>query len=276
MDTPRIPGDANTKYLCVVGSRTASAYGKMACEKIIAGLAGYNIVIISGLALGIDSIAHRAALDAGLRTIAIPGSGLNWDVLYPASHEKLAREILSAGGALVSPFLPDFRATPYAFPQRNKIMAGMSHAILVIEAEEKSGTLITARLASEYNRDVGVVPGSIFARQSAGPHLLMRIGATPIRDSADVLDLLGLKPRLDEVAGEKRRNKFDVSPGMFDTLSEIEKRLLSFLGEPRTRDELIELVRLPTSDVSVAISNLEIKGIVQGTGSIITRIAGEK
>lgn len=271
-----VPGDAATKYLCVVGARTASAYGTMACEKIIAGLAGHNIVIVSGLALGIDSIAHRAALAAGLSTIAIPGSGLGWDVLYPASHEKLARDILAAGGALVSPFAPDFRAAPYAFPQRNKIMAGMSHAVLVIEAEEKSGTLITARLASEYNRDVGVVPGSIFARQSAGPHLFLRIGATAIRDSADVLDLLGIAPRLDEAPRARTENKYDVPAAVFAALDECEKRILSFLGEPHTRDELIELARLPTPDANSALSNLEIKGIVQLTGSIVTRVANEK
>src|SRR3989338_1983810 len=136
-----LPSD-DTLLLCVVGSRKYTEYGKEACEKIIAELRGYPIVIVSGLALGIDAIAHRAALAAGLQTIAFPGSGLNPNVLYPASNFGLAENILKAGGALVSEFEPDFKATPYAFPQRNRLMAGFFFSKLVIKTGEKKRTPI--------------------------------------------------------------------------------------------------------------------------------------
>ena len=124
-----LPAD-DAKWLCVVGSRKFSNYGKEVCEELIAGLVGQPVIIVSGLALGIDAIAHNAALNAGLKTIAVPGSGLDPKVLYPKSHFQLARKILEAGGALISEFEPDMVATPYTFPQRNRIMAGLCHATL--------------------------------------------------------------------------------------------------------------------------------------------------
>src|SRR5690606_14344128 len=140
--------------LAVVGSRKYTEYGKRATEAIIAGLAGMNVTIVSGLALGIDAIAHRSALKAGLQTIAVPGSGLDPDHIYPGAHRGLASEILKKGGSLLSELEPTAAVFPSNFPRRNRIMAGMSHATLVIEAAPRSGTLITARLALEYNREV--------------------------------------------------------------------------------------------------------------------------
>src|SRR3990167_8695121 len=189
-----IPSDDHV-FLAVVGSRKFTSYGKQAAEQIIAGLKGFPIIIVSGLAIGIDSIAHNAALNAGLTTIAIPGSGLNDDVLYPASNRALAKKIVERGGALISPFKPDFKATEWSFPARNRIMAGMSQAVLLIEAEEKSGTGITARLALDYNRDVYAVPGSIFSPTSRGTNALIAGGATPITQSADLLTALGFEVR---------------------------------------------------------------------------------
>ena len=157
-------------WLAVVGSRKHTPYGKEACEKIIAELAGKNIVIVSGLALGIDGIAHEAALRAGLATVAIPGSGLDEKVLYPRTHLSLARRIVERGGALLSEFPPDFRATPYSFPQRNRLMAGVTRGTSITEGGGRSGTLNTARLAGDYTRDVLVIPASIFSRNSAGSH----------------------------------------------------------------------------------------------------------
>ncbi len=154
--------DADVKYLSVVGSRKFTTYGETACQEIIKGLEGYPIVIVSGLALGIDTIAHQTALRVGLKTIAVPGSGLGDKVLYPRSNMSLRDSILKAGGCMLSEFKEDFAVTNWSFPMRNRIMAGLSHAVLIIEAEEKSGSLITARLGMEYNRDVLVLPGSIF------------------------------------------------------------------------------------------------------------------
>jgi len=242
--------DEGMRFLCVVGSRKYSNYGKEACEKLIAGLAGYPIAIVSGLALGIDSIAHRAALDAGLTTVAIPGSGLGFNVLYPASHRALARRILEHGGALLSEFPEDFEATPYSFPQRNRIMAGISHAVLVIEASERSGTLITARLATEYNRDVLTIPHSIFSHSSHGPHFLIRSGAVPITISEDILEVFDIDA---ETKGETD----------YSDLSDNEQRVVELLNEPLPRDELIEKLEIPTSAANTLLSAMELKGVIK-------------
>lgn len=240
------------KMLAVVGSRKFTSYGREVSESIIAGLAGEPVTIVSGLALGIDSIAHRAALRAGLQTIAIPGSGLDKKVLHPHSHVNLAEEIAGSGGGLISEYDDTMPSGAWAFPRRNRIMAGMSHATLVIEAEKKSGTLITSRLATEYNRDVGAVPGPVTSPTSDGPHMLLRLGATLVRDYNDVLELLGL-PRKDE--DQKLIN--------IDDLSKDEQTLINILAEPCSRDELISKSKLSTGTASATLSLLEIKGLIK-------------
>jgi len=255
-----LPDPFSYMYLSVVGSRKYSNYGKDVCRTLIEGLRGYPVAIVSGLALGIDSIAHEAALAAGLPTIAVPGSGLNEEVLYPASNRGLAKKILAAGGALLSEFEPDFHATLYSFPQRNRIMAGLSKAVLIIEAEKKSGTLITARLAMDYNRDVLTVPGSIFSKTSGGPHYLIRNGATPVSTSADILDALGIAT----LASNTQRN--------LDSCSPEEKHIIELISEPLSRDELIERAGLPAQTVNALISMLEIKEFVREEGGEIRRV----
>ena len=240
--------DSTAKTLCVVGSRRYSPYGKDVCEQLIHGLSGYPISIVSGLALGIDALAHRAALSAGLHTIAVPGSGLNDHVLYPRTNRGLAHEICDAGGALLSEFEPDFQAQPWSFPKRNRIMAGLSHAVLVIEAEERSGTLITSRLATEYNRDVLTVPGSIFSKHSAGPHMLIRLGATPVRHSGDILEAFGIDHE------SQRESTEHCSPE--------EQKVLEFLGHPMNRNELIKKLDIPTSEANVLLSTMELKNLI--------------
>ncbi len=242
---------ANYKILAIVGSRKFSAYGKMVCEKLIAGLAGQPVVIVSGLALGIDSIAHRAALKAGLQTIAFPGSGLDEKVLYPNTHLQLAREIVSAGGGLISEFSPNLHAEKYTFPQRNRLIAGIAHAVLIIEAEERSGTLITARLATEYNKDVLTIPGSIFSNTSAGPHSLIKLGATPITSAEDILEALHLD------LGQNH------TPKNYDDCSEEEQKVLQLLTENKTRDELIKLTKLSTSELNSILMMLELKNHIE-------------
>lgn len=237
-------------FLTVVGSRRASEYGRSACEKLIGGLSGYPITIVSGLAFGIDSLAHRAALSAGLQTVAIPGSGLNWDVLYPRVAVPLARKIVENGGALLSEYEPNFRATPWAFPRRNRLMAGISHAVLIIEAERQSGTLITARLAIDYNRNVLTVPGPIFSSGSEGVHMLLRLGATPIRTSADILEALGLESKK-----ESKRSLRDCSPE--------ELRVIDLLSEPMQRDELVKQLEIGISEGNSLLSLMEIKGLIE-------------
>ncbi|MBX2866739.1 DNA-processing protein DprA [Candidatus Kaiserbacteria bacterium] len=181
---------SDTTYLAVVGSRKYTEYGRRVVETLIQDLRGHNICIVSGLALGIDALAHEAALQNNLHTIAVPGSGLDDSVLYPKTNRRLAERILESGGALLSEFEPTFKATRWSFPRRNRIMAGLSHAVLIIEAEEKSGTLITARMAADYNRDVLVVPGDIFSKNSHGTHQFLKLGATPVTCADDILDAL--------------------------------------------------------------------------------------
>src|SRR3990167_2571253 len=188
----------NLVYLCVVGSRKYTSYGKEACEKIIGGLKGYPIVIVSGFAMGIDTIAHKKAMQAELKTIVFPGSGLSDEAMYPKTNVRLMNEVVNNNGCLISEFKPNFKATQWSFPMRNRLMAGISKATLIIEAEERSGTLITARLTTEYNRDLLVVPGSIFSPNSKGTNKLLRLGATPVNSSEDVLEALGFEPKKDE------------------------------------------------------------------------------
>ena len=165
-----------TKCLAVVGSRAATSYGKEAVAKLIGGLAGYPISIVSGLALGVDGMAHEAALNTRLHTIAIPGSGLGEKVLYPSTHRTLAKRILKSGGALLSEHSETYTARAYDFPSRNRIMVGLSDAVLIIEAGARSGTLITARLASEYNRELLCVPHRIGDPHGFGANLFLRLG----------------------------------------------------------------------------------------------------
>lgn len=239
------------KWLAVVGSRACTDYGRRACRYLIEGLRGYPVVIVSGLAYGIDAEAHRAALDAGLTTVGVPGSGLDWDVLYPRANVHLAREILQSGGALLSEFKPDMKATDYTFPQRNRIMAGLSNATLMIEAKEKSGTLVTAKLTVEYNRDLLCVPGSIFAEESKGIHQFLRLGATPITSPEDLLMALGITPRESQSLSSLRT---DLSPE--------ELRVFELLSSARSRDELLSALELPITEANILLSTMEIKGLI--------------
>lgn len=245
-----LPSD-NHIFLTVVGSRKFTDYGKLACENLIMGLRGLPIVIISGLAYGIDGIAHEAALKAGLKTIAVPGSGISDEMIYPAANKYLAEKILASGGALLSPFGETVFGNKWTFPFRNRIMAGLAHATLVIEADLPSGTLITSKHAQEFNREVCAVPGSIFSKKSEGPHMLIRNGATPITCARDLIDALGL-----EKVAEKRVIDYSA-------LTPDEMRVIEILSEPLSRELLVEKLGMPISQASVVISMLEIKGLIE-------------
>lgn len=254
-----LPDPADYYYLSVVGSRKYTSYGKEACERIIKGLAGYPICIVSGLAMGVDGIAHRAALDAGLRTVAVPGSGLDQSVIYPRTHLGLAKEIVENGGAMLSEYEPDFRATPWSFPQRNRIMAGLSQGVLIIEAEEKSGTLITARMALDYNRNVFVVPGPIFSATSKGTNNLLRQGATPITCAKDLLEEIGFV--------EQQTGSLDLT-----LFTPEEQAVLILLDEPREREEILTTLDTPLAQTLSILTVLEIKGVIQERMGKIERV----
>ncbi|MEZ4210974.1 MAG: DNA-processing protein DprA [Candidatus Paceibacterota bacterium] len=250
--------DEEMKFLMVVGSRKHSTYGKMVCEKLIEKLAGYPIVIVSGMALGIDAIAHESAIRAGLKTIAIPGSGLDKKVLYPKSNFNLSKKILESGGCLLSEFEPEFKATNWSFIKRNRIGAGLSDAVLLIEAEEKSGTLTSARFAIDYNREVMVIPGNINSPTSKGTNNLLRDGATPVLKSKDILEVLGLS-----VKEEKE---------VLVNLPEEESLVYGILTEPKSKEEICEELDKNIKDINVLVSMLELRGLVKENDGKIERI----
>ncbi|PID83357.1 DNA-protecting protein DprA [Candidatus Campbellbacteria bacterium] len=243
------------KFLTVVGSRACSAYAKDALEKIISEIShNKKIVIISGLALGIDAHAHKLALKYGLKTIAVPGSGLSEEVLYPKTNLKLAREILESGGSLISEFEDNFKATNWTFPKRNRIMTALSDAVLVVEAGEKSGTMITARLALDYNKNLGAIPNSIFSEYSKGSNKLLKQGANPVFCGNDILELLGEKVDNEKV----EQLKID-----FENFSEDEKIILDLLKEPKEKSELQKESGFDITKLNIVLSTLEIQNVVK-------------
>ncbi len=249
------------KYLCVVGTRRMSPYGSRMCSSLIAGLAGAPVAIVSGLAMGVDAEAHKTALDVGLPTLAVLPSGVNDSVIYPRMNRPLAERILKLGGGLLSENEPDFKAQLYSFPQRNRIMAGMSHATLVVEAGEKSGTLITAKLALDYNRDVLAVPHEVGRESGAGANRLLRDGATLIRSSDDLLEALHLP----------RREKLEQVALPLDLTHE-ELAIIEVLTEAYTRDEIIDGAGLSAQQANIALSSLLIRGIITERLGKIERI----
>ncbi len=246
---------AHLTLLCVVGSRKYTTYGKQVIEHLISGLADYPVGIVSGLALGVDALAHEAALRHGLYTVAVPGSGLDEAVLYPASNRNLARTIVDTGGGLLSELSPLTKAALWTFPQRNRIMAGMCPATLLIEAGAKSGTLITARMCVDYNRELLVVPGNIFASSSVGTHQFLKLGATPVTSAEDILVALGI----DMLTSS--------APKTLPLLSPQEAKVLALLHEPTDRDTLIRKLELPVSEAGVLLMQMEMMGYITIEGN---------
>ena len=248
--------------LAVVGTRRATVYGRQVTEEIVSDLARNKITIISGLAKGIDSIAHRAALEASGRTIAVFGCGL--DIVYPAENAKLAREIMEHG-ALISEYPLGIRPKADNFPRRNRIMSGMSLGVLVVEAGESSGALITANQALEQNRDVFAIPGSILSPASKGANHLIQEGAKLVRNYVDVLEELNLA-----MVAQQLEMK-ELLP-----TDETEAVLLKQLShEPTHIDEVCRHSNLTTALVSSTLSTMELKGMVKQVGSMNYVLARE-
>jgi len=241
--------------LAVVGTRRSTVYGRQAAEEIVTDLARNKITIVSGLARGIDSIAHKSALEAGGRTIAVFGCGL--DTVYPAEHASLARDII-ANGALISEFPLGTEPRKENFPLRNRIMSGLSLGVLVVEAGETSGAMITARLALEQNREVFAVPGSILSATSRGTNHLIQEGAKLVSEYTDILEELNLTAVAHQIEIK------EIIPA-----SDTESLLLKQLGaEPTHIDEVCRSSGLPTSVVSSTLAMMELKGLVKQVGAM--------
>lgn len=248
--------------LAVVGSRKYSQYGQEVTEKLIFELASAGLVIVSGLALGIDALAHRACLEAKQKTIAVLGCGL--DQIYPVSNIRLADKILQSGGAIISEFPVGMPALRYNFPIRNRIIAGMSLGTLVIEAAPDSGSLITAKAALDYNREVFAVPGSIFSDTSIGPNTLIQMGAKLVTNSADLLTELDISNRIKKQVAN-----------LIIADSQEEQVVLELLGKPKSVDALVKESKLPAALINSTLIMLELKGKARHIGGTVYEIRGK-
>lgn len=242
--------------IAIVGSRKLTDYGKMAARGFARDLAKSGICVVSGLAFGVDAAAHLGALEAQGRTIAVLGNSLDAASIAPRSNFQLSENIIRSGGLLISEFPVKTSAGVGTFPARNRIMAGMSLGTLVIEAAEKSGSLITANLALDYNREVFAVPGSIFSPQSTGTHLLIKAGAKLTTAAMDILTELRLGSVQEMARGATALNLTKEEKQVYQTLSH----------ESLHIDRIAKLTKLETSTISSILAIIEIKGAIRNIG----------
>ncbi len=243
------------KAIGVVGTRKMTSYGRVVTTQFTQGLVSAGLTIVSGLARGVDSEAHWTAVKNEGRTLAILGGGLNQ--IYPPENRSLAEKIIDGYGAVMSEFPPDYPSMPGNFPARNRIISGLSLAILVTEAAQDSGSLITARLALEQGREVFAVPGPITSNLSKGPIDLIKEGARPVTSADEILEELGIT---------KRSNMLDTSN--ITDLSEEEKQVLEILdNENRHIDEIGRMLNFPSPKISSLLLKMEISGLVQSMGA---------
>jgi DNA processing protein len=241
--------------VAVVGTRRVTPYGRQVAVEISRFLAQNGVTVVSGMARGVDSIAHQTALQSGGRTIAVLGSGV--DVVYPPEHQNLSQEIIQQG-ALVSDYPVGTQPDGVNFPPRNRIISGLSLATIVVEAGEKSGALITAEFAVEQGRDVFAVPGSILAAQSEGTNHLIEQGARPLLKMSEILDVLKLE-QIPEKQQARKANPVNAS----------EMKVLTHLShDPIHIDEVVNLSGLPINEVSATLTMLELKGMVSQVGGM--------
>src|SRR3989344_309421 len=247
----------NSECFAVVGTRKLTSYGKEATQKIVIGLVQTGFTIVSGLAMGIDAVAHQTALDTGGKTIAILGGGTDDRSIGPQINFRLAINILKSDGLIISEYPEGFHANEKTFPQRNRIISGLSRGTLVIEADEKSGALITAHCALDQNRDVFAVPGSIFSSKSLGTNTLIKKGAKLVVSAQDITDEYGYNLSI-----------FEKNSNILSTKDPVERNIIAILKEKGeiTADEIIRESTENTSRDLSSISALEIKGIIKQRG----------
>jgi DNA processing protein len=240
------------RAVAVVGARSCSPYGAQVARRLGRELAAAGLVVVSGLARGVDGEAHRGALEAGGTTVAVLGCGIDRD--YPASHAQLSRRI-EEQGLVVSEYEPGVEPAPWRFPARNRIIAGLCEAVVVVEARERSGALITADFGLDEGRDVFAVPGEITSSLSAGTNALLKLGATPLTSPNDVFEALGME-RPDATAAA-----VDVSPEATQVLGLLR-------DSPAAADELAVRGTLDAGAISVALTELELAGLVAAADGV--------
>lgn len=241
--------------VALVGTRRMTPYGRQVTEELAALLAQHGGTVVSGMARGVDAIAHQTAIRNGGRTLAVLGCGV--DRVYPPEHRALAEHIIQHG-ALISDYAPGTPPDAVNFPPRNRIIAGLSRAVVVVEAGETSGALITADFAAEQGREVFAVPGSIYAPQSKGPNCLIQNGARPLLNAAEILEMLNLNQVVEQRAARKA---LPADP--------LEAQLLNLLSQqPVHIDELGLMAELPISQISSTLAIMELKGMVRQVGGM--------
>jgi len=243
----------------IVGTRRCTNYGKQITEELTADLIDAGLTIVSGMARGIDTVAHKTAVSRKKRTIAILGSGIDERSIYPQENLKLAREIVKNGGAVISEFPVGDKGLPYHFPQRNRIISGLSLGVLVVEAKMKSGAMITASWAADQGKDVFAVPGQINIPTSEGPNYLIKQGAKLVSDVNDILEELNLP--LKKLEQKQTEIKAD---------SAEEEKILKILEEgPLHIDKIVEKTKLNTNIVSSTLLLMEVQKKVRNLGGNI-------
>ena len=247
--------DASRTHVGIVGTRRPTPYGKEAAATITTGLARRGLIIVSGLAAGIDTVAHETAVAMRTPTIAVIGSGIDERSLFPQQNIPLSRRITQQGGTILSEYAPGTPPMKEHFPLRNRIIAGLSRGIFVAEARERSGALITAQLALEQNRDVFAAPGSIFSPTSAGPNLLIQQGATLVTKADDILNEWNMQTSAES------------SNDLHANLDNNEKTVLKLLEQELTIDDLREQTHFETPILMSLLSLLELKGHIRQAGN---------
>lgn len=240
------------KCIAVVGSRKNTKYGQSVVETLVPKLVNEKITIVSGFMFGIDSLAHQTCVEYGGKTIAVLGNGLN--IIYPSSNDKLYKQILDSGGLIISEYESDFKPVLWSFPQRNRIVAGLANlGILVIEAGEKSGSLITARIGMEERRKIYCVPGPINSNVSFGTNQLIKEGLAKMVTSVE-----------DIIEGQKDKHS---QMNLFSQMSSDEKNIVGQLGrEPMSADELSKSLKIEISSLLTKLSMMEMQGIIEEQG----------
>ncbi len=248
----------NKNLLAVVGSRKPSAAGQQALAKILPDAVNAGIVVVSGLAFGIDSLAHRISVKNKQPTVAVLGTSIDDPSIYPRSHTSLAHQIIANNGAVISEYATGEKIYKSNFLMRNRIIAGLCRATLIVQAARRSGSLTTARLALESNRDVCAVPGSISDPLSEGTNNLIKQGAAPITNTEDLLNLFEINPE-----------KSTIPPGQTKFSSPEQEELFNLLShEPQHIDKLCRLSKLPAPVVSGTLLELEIQNLIQNIGGM--------